>query len=95
MRTEVNTTDMFLTLDNYKTSLEKAKNSPGNDLARLNKLDRELIVLAKIKAALKVIRYFGGLDEIQETLKGAIAAKQPSLFPVEEVTPDNQTALNL
>lgn len=52
-------------------------------MQELDALDRHLLSLGLIKRVLTMVRYYGGFEAIQDTLRVAIQAKQPSLFEPE------------
>ena len=64
----------------FRKLKDEMPTSKGLTANELDKIERHLLSLVEIKRVLKMVRYYGGFEAIQDTLRTAIQAKQPSLF---------------
>jgi hypothetical protein len=80
----ISTEDMQATIEWSRIQIEFRKGGvPAPkplSMQELDALDRHLLSLGMIKRVLKMVRYYGGFEAIQDSLRVAIQAKQPSLF---------------
>ena len=80
----ISTQDMNAVLEWARIAIEFRKGSvPGPKpltMQELDVLDRHLLSLGLINRIIKMIGYYGGFDDVQDTLRTALQKKQPSLF---------------
>lgn len=95
----ITTNDILEVIEYARINLELRKTKPEHPLVKsdkpltmsdLDKIDRHLLSLIQLKRIMKMVRYYGGFEAIQDTLATAIQCKQPSLF---EGKPKNYTSL--
>jgi len=79
----ITTTDMLAALDKGRYFYE---NRQMADLREVDERIRNLEAMKQIRLIIKMVRDFGGIDEVLSLLKNT---KQPSLFPPSDVIPNN------
>lgn len=81
----ITTTDISEVIEYARINLElqKIKSDKPLTMSDLDKIDRHLLSLLQLKRIMKMVRYYGGLEAIQDILATAIQCKQPSLFEGE------------